>query len=176
MIYLNDILIFNEDSAKHWLHIQQILERLKNYELYINLKKCEFDIDEINFLDFIIFTKKIRMNSKWIQMIKKWFKSKTYRKMQIFLRFVNFYKRFIYRYFKIIAPLTNLLKDNENEKKKNSFKWLKSVEQTFRQFCDIFMSIFLFIHYDFFKKIWMKTDVFNFAIANIFSQQNKNEN
>ena len=66
MIYLNNILIFNEDSAKHRLHVQQILKRLKNYELYINLKKCEFDIDKIDFLSFIIFIKEIRMNSKRI--------------------------------------------------------------------------------------------------------------
>ena len=173
---MNDILIFNEDSTKHRLHVQRILERFKNYELYINLKKCEFDIDEVDFLDFIIFIKRIRMDSKRIQMIKKWFKFKTYREMQIFLRFINFYRRFIYRYFKIIASLTSLLKDNKNEKKKDFFVWSKSVEQTFRQFCDIFMSIFLFIHYDFFKKIRMKIDVFNFAVANIFSQQNENEN
>ena len=42
--------------------------------------------------------------------------------MQVFSEFVNFYNRFIYRYFKIIASLTNLLKDNKNEKKKNSFE------------------------------------------------------
>ena len=176
VIYLNDILIFNENSTKHRLHVQRVLKRLKNYELYINLKKCEFDIDEIDFLNFIISTKEIRMNSKRIQMIKKWFKSKTYREMQIFLKFVNFYKRFIYHYSKIAAPLTSLLKDNENEKKKNSFEWSKSVEQAFRQLCDIFMSTSLFIHYNLFKKIRMKTDVFNFAIASILSQQNENKN
>ena len=42
--------------------------------------------------------------------------------MQIFLKFVNFYKRFIYRYFKIVASLINLLKNNENEKKKDFFE------------------------------------------------------
>ena len=118
VIYLNDILIFNEDSAKHRLHVQRIFKCFKNYKLYINLKKCEFDINEIDFLNFIIFTKKMRMNSKRIQMIKKWFKFRTYREMQIFLKFVNFYKRFIYRYFKITALLTNLLKNNENKKRK----------------------------------------------------------
>ena len=176
VIYLNDILIFSEDSAKHRLHVQRIFERFKNYELYINLKKCEFDINKIDFLNFIIFTKEMRMNSKRIQMIKKWFKFKTYREIQIFLKFVNFYRRFIYRYFKIIAPLTNLLKDNENEKKKDFFEWSESIEQTFHQFCDIFMSASFFIYYDFFKKTWVKIDVFNFAIADILSQQNKNEN
>ncbi len=40
----------------------------------------------------------------------------------MFLSFVNFYKRFIHRYFKIIAFLTSLLKDNKDDKKLKSFK------------------------------------------------------
>ena len=51
--------------------MQQVLERLKNFELYVNLKKCELDVEKIEFLNFIIFTKEIRMNSKRSQMIKK---------------------------------------------------------------------------------------------------------
>ena len=66
VIYLNDILIFNDESANHRRHVQQILERLKNYELYVNLKKCKFDIDKIKFLSFIVFIKEVRMNSKRI--------------------------------------------------------------------------------------------------------------
>ena len=57
------------------------------------------------------------MNSKPIQMIKKKFKLKTYHEVKIFLRFVNFYKRFIYYYFKIAALLTSLLKNSKNKKK-----------------------------------------------------------
>ena len=58
VIYLNNILIFNEDLTKYRLHVQRIFERFKDYELYINLKKCKFNIDEIDFLSFIIFIKK----------------------------------------------------------------------------------------------------------------------
>ena len=56
------------------------------------------------------------MNSKRIQIIKKGSKLKAYCEMQIYLKFVNFYKRFIYRYFKITASLTSLLKSNEKKK------------------------------------------------------------
>ena len=66
VIYLNDILIFSDKSINYRRYIQQVLKRLKNYELYVNLKKYEFNIDEIEFLSFIIFTKEIRMNSKRI--------------------------------------------------------------------------------------------------------------
>ena len=96
--------------------------------------------------------------------------------MQIVLRFVNFYKRFIYCYFKITASLTSLLKDSENEKKNNALKWSNEVEQTFRQLKNIFMSISFLIHYDLLKRNRMETDVFNFAVASILSQQNENDN
>ena len=131
---------------------------------------------KIEFLNFIIFTKEVRMNAKRIQMIKKWSKLKIYREVQIFLKFVNFYKRFIYHYFEITTSLTSLLKNSENEKKKNLFKWSNEVEQAFHQLKNIFMSIFLFIHYNFLKRNRVETDVFNFAVANIFNQQNENEN
>ncbi len=40
----------------------------------------------------------------------------------MFLSFVNFYKRFIHRYFKIVTSFTSLLKDNKDDKKLESFK------------------------------------------------------
>ena len=51
--------------------MQQVFKRFRNFESSVNLKKCKFDIEEIEFLNFIIFTKEIQMNSKRIQMIKK---------------------------------------------------------------------------------------------------------
>ena len=89
-IYLDDILIFNKELIKHRRHVQQVLERFKNFELYVNLKKCKFNIEKIEFLSFIIFTKKIRMNSKWIWMIKKRSKLKIYREVQIFWNSLTF--------------------------------------------------------------------------------------
>ena len=176
VVYLDDILIFSENPAEHRLHVQRVLERLKDYGLYINLKKCEFDTDEVDFLGFIVSTKGVRMDPKRIQMIKEWPKPKTYREVQVFLGFVNFYRRFIYRYSKIVAPLTSLLKGSENGKKKGPFEWPESAEQAFRQLCDIFMSASLLTHYDPSKKIRVKTDASNFAVADILSQQDEDGN
>jgi len=39
----------------------------------------------------------------------------------MFLNFVNFYKRFIYRCLKIVASLINLLIESKNNKKFKSF-------------------------------------------------------
>ena len=116
------------------------------------------------------------MNSKRIEMIKEQFKFKIYHEIQIFLKFVNFYKRFIYCYFKIVAPLTSLFKNSENEKKRI---YLNDRMKSSRYFVSskIFLCRFLFFtYYDFLKRNRVKTDVFNFVVANIFNQQNENDN
>ncbi len=87
----------------------------------------------------------------------------------MFLDFVNFYRRFIYRYSKRVVSLTSLLKESKNGKKFGSFVWSNEVEQAFRQLCDIFMLAPLLCHYNSSKKIRVKTNASNFAIASILS-------
>ncbi len=48
-----------------------MLERLREYLLYINLKKYKFNTIKIEFLNFIMFSKNIQIDSKKIKTIKK---------------------------------------------------------------------------------------------------------
>ena len=123
-----------------------------------------------------MFTKKIRMNKKRVRIIKKWFKSTNFRKFQMFLNFVNFYRKFIYRYSKIIELLISLLKNNKIEKKLNFFEWFESTKLTYRYFCDIFTFTLFFCYYNSKKKMRIKIDFFNFVFVDIFNQQNDDEN
>jgi len=42
VIYIDNILVYNNNSTKHWRYIKQMLECFREYLLYINLKKCKF--------------------------------------------------------------------------------------------------------------------------------------
>ena len=48
-----------------------IFKRLRQFQLFINLKKCQFNIKEIEFLKFIVFINEVRMNSKRMQTINE---------------------------------------------------------------------------------------------------------
>ena len=63
--------MYSNDSTKHWRHIKQMLERLREYSLYVNLKKCKFNTIEIEFLGFIVSSKDVQMNLEKIKTIKK---------------------------------------------------------------------------------------------------------
>ncbi len=78
IVYLNDILIFSIKKTDHINHVKQILERLRKFKLYASLKKCEFFITKVKFLEFVIFIENVLMNSSRIDIIKTWFRSKMY--------------------------------------------------------------------------------------------------
>jgi len=122
VIYLNDILIYFSFLKEHQSHVKQILKQLQQFKLYANLKKCTFHIIQMKFLKFIIFITDVLMNQQQIKIIKKWSISRSYYKIQIFLKFTNFYYYFIQNYFKITVSLTDLLKDSKNDKKIDVFK------------------------------------------------------
>ncbi len=78
VVYLNNILIFFVEKIDHVDHMKQILERLRKFKLYASLKKCEFFITKVNFLEFIIFIENVSINSSRINIIKTWFRLKMY--------------------------------------------------------------------------------------------------
>ena len=73
IVYLDDILIYTEDPGKaHVEAVRWVLDVLRKYGLYANLKKCRFHKDEVRFLGFVISRDGIRMEEERIDAVKKW--------------------------------------------------------------------------------------------------------
>ncbi len=170
VVYLNDILIYSQSEEEHKHHVCEILERLRCYKLFVNLRKCVFSIDTVEFLKFIVSITEMMMNSWWIDTIKTWSTLKTFQKVQVFLKFINFYRCFIKAYSQIVSPLTDLLKGSKNEKKTGSFEWLKDAAKMFAYLKRVFMTALILVHFDSELKNQMKTDAFKHTVTEIYSQ------
>ena len=80
IVYLDDIFIYTEDLEKaHVEAIWWVLEVLRKYGLYVNLKKCRFHKDEVRLLGFVVSKDGIRMEEERIDAVKKWPKPKSIR-------------------------------------------------------------------------------------------------
>ena len=113
VVYLNNILIYSQTREKHWNHVRQVLKRLKQFKLYVKFLKCIFMISQVEFLKYIVERNEIAMNSSRMNIIRTWFIFIILRELQVFLEFVNFYKRFVKRFARITRLMTKLLKDNK---------------------------------------------------------------
>ena len=86
-----------------------MLEQLQKHLLYANLKKCQFHQKEMRFLGYIVSHQGIRIKEKRIKAVRDWLEPQSVRDIQVFLRFANFYRRFIQRFSRPAALLISIL-------------------------------------------------------------------
>ena len=111
IVYLDDILIYTKDPGQpHVEAVRWVLDQLRKYLLFPNLKKCCFHQDEVRFLGYVVSSKGISMEAERIEVVRKWPEPKSVRDIQVFLGFANFYWRFIQGFSRIAAPLISMLK------------------------------------------------------------------
>ena len=53
-IYVDDIVVYSESLADHLIHLRKVLQRLREHQLFVKLKKCSFAQSEIEFVGFIV--------------------------------------------------------------------------------------------------------------------------
>ena len=170
VVYLDDILIFSENPEEHWRHVAEVLRRLRQYQLYANLKKCRFGVREVEFLGYIISPEGVAMDPSRVEPITKWESPQSYRDVQVFLGFANFYRRFIHKYSSIAKPITDLLKGAKNGRKDGPFGWPEEAEQAMRRLCDAFTTAPLLRHYVPGLSTRLETDASMQGLAAIISQ------
>ncbi len=168
-IYIDDILIYNNFKKKHVKHVKKVLQRLRDADLQVDIDKCEFFVHETKYFDLIIDRDEIRMNSEKIETILQWATSQNLKQVQEFLRFCNFYKRFIRNFAKIVKSLIKLTRKNV------SFLWNEACKQTFELLKRTIIEVFILAHFDSKKQTYIKSDSSNFVFAKILSQMRKND-
>jgi len=68
-IYLNDILIYSKILKKHRTYVKEMLDKLHEVNLQIDIDKCKFKIQKILFLKLLIFINDLRMNFRKVDVI-----------------------------------------------------------------------------------------------------------
>ena len=71
IVYLDDILIYTDDDEGHVAAIRWVLEQLKKFSLFANLKKFWFYQEEIWFLGYVMSLKNICIENKRIEAVKQ---------------------------------------------------------------------------------------------------------
>ena len=78
IVNLDDILIYTKDPSQPYVKVVRwILDQLRKYSLFANLKKCCFHQDKVCFLGYIVSSKGISMEAKQIEVVRKWLEPKS---------------------------------------------------------------------------------------------------
>lgn len=172
--YLDDVLIFSETMKEHRKHVREVLTRLRKARLHVDMKKCEFETQEVKYLGLIVTTEGVKMDPAKIETIQSWPTPRTYKDVLVFLGFVNFYRKFIRDFGKIALPLTDMAKVKNKAlalKQKPTFEWSAACQRAFEELKRRAASDPIMQHFDPDKDSTVEVDSSDFVTAGILSQK-----
>jgi hypothetical protein len=126
MVFIDDILIYLRCMEEHEEHLRIVLQRLREHQLYAKFSKCEFWIKEVLFLGHVVSPEGITVDPSKVKEVLDWKPPTFVSEVQSFLGLAGYYRWFIPNFFKIVKPITELLK------KGNKYVWSDACDEAFK--------------------------------------------
>ncbi|GJS81208.1 reverse transcriptase domain-containing protein [Tanacetum coccineum] len=129
IVFIDDILIYSKSEEEHEAHLKTILDLLKKEKLYAKFSKCEFWLQEVQFLGHVVNRDGIHVDPSKVESVKNWKTPESSTEIRSFLGLAGYYRRFIENFSKIAKPLTLLTQKNKayvwGDKQDEAFQILK---------------------------------------------------
>ncbi len=111
----------------------------------------------------------IKMNSEKIKAIVEWDTSHHLKDVQAFVKFVNFYRRFIKNFFKIVKSLIRLIRKNQ------SFYWSENCQIAFEQLKKRVIETFVLSYFSSELKTYLESDSSDYVSVEVLSQKESDD-
>ncbi|KAI3727551.1 hypothetical protein L6452_16167 [Arctium lappa] len=126
IVFIDDILIYSKDESEHGRHLREVLGVLRREKLFAKFSKCEFWLQEVQFLGHVVSKDGIKVDPAKIEAMMSWEPPTSPTEIRSFLGLAGYYRRFIQDFSKTATPLTSLTRKNVK------FLWTDAQEQAFQ--------------------------------------------
>ena len=132
----------------------------------MDIVKSEFFIQKTLFLGVIVSTEGFKMDLKKVEIVVNWPVPTNLRKVQSFIRFYNFYRRFIRDFSKVARPLTRLAQKNV------FFEWNDVCQEVFQKLKIAVTSAPVLRYFDRSRLAILEIDSSDYMNGGVLSQKN----
>jgi hypothetical protein len=113
LVYLDDIIIFSNSFEKHMQNLREVFQRLKEANLKLSPKKCNFLKKEVKFLGHIVSESGVSTDPSKIQAVRDWPIPKSIKEVRSFLGLTSYYRKFILKYADKSKPLHKITEKSQ---------------------------------------------------------------
>ena len=170
--YFDNILIDQTNKAKHKDRVRKVIERVREFGLYTQAKKCYYRVRQVDSLRWVVSPDGIGRESDWVSTIEDWTTAECVRDVEVLLGFQNFYRQIIRKYAKVTTPISDLIKKAETFRtsKQPKWEWIRDGEPVLWKLERAFTDAPSLNHSDPAKLIILQTNANIFTIAGILNQ------
>ena len=168
--YIDDLITFSRGFDEHLLRLRIIFDRLREYGIKLNPKKCHFFKTSVIYLSHVISKDGISPDPCRLNAIANLPRPNNVKEVKGFVNSLGWYRRFIRNFAKIAEPLTRLTRTKDN----SGFTWSKEQDEAFNQLKQCFINSPV-IHYDVNKIHEIRTDACKQGIGALLVQYDGKE-
>ena len=188
LLYLNDICIFAPTINDMLDRIELVFDRLKQFNLKIKPKKCQFSDTSILFLSHILSAKGISANPEKVEKVRTWPVPKNIKEVQSFLGLASYYRQFIDKFAEKARCLHELVGPTSNKHKKararkeattvtqtepRIFEWMMKHQEAFDALKEALSTAPVLGYPDFSREFILEIDASLNGLGAVLSQQGK---
>ena len=106
IVFIDDVLVYSRSEEEHEQHLRLVLQTLREHQLYAKFSKCEFWLEQVQFLGHVISGAGIQVDLAKISAVLSWQRPRSVSEIRSFLGLAGYYRRFVQGFSSIVAPLT----------------------------------------------------------------------
>ena len=146
-IYVDDLAISSATFEEHLGKLRRVLQRLRETNFTVNVKKSKFAMSSAKILGFIVNEGGISQDPAKVEAVRNYPKPMTVTEIRSFIGLCSFYRMFIEHFAKIADPLTKLYA-GPKVKKTTRLKWTPEADKAFEDLKEKMCSAPVLVFFD----------------------------
>ena len=173
--YLDDFLVYSETLEEHFHHLTLLCQRFEKFGLFVNLDKCQFAQQSIEFLGHCISDQGMTPLTSKVSAVMASKRPTTLRELRSFLGSINYYRKYIPHVAEMLAPL-NGLTQGPKRGKNSKIPWKPQHEAAFQRVISALANFTCLTYEDPSIPLVLSTDASNDAAGAVLEQNFGSEN
>ncbi|XP_055613053.1 uncharacterized protein K02A2.6-like [Uranotaenia lowii] len=162
-VFIDDIRVTGPNDEMHLRRLEEVFRRLSEYNMRVNLEKCQFFANRIEYCGYMIDRDGIHKVQKKIDAVQNMPVPQNKDQVRSFVGLVNYYGRFFPHLSTTIYPLNCLLRNDVH------FQWTKKCEEAFRKVKEEMQSDRFLVHYNPGLPLVLATDASPYGVGAVLS-------
>lgn len=163
-VYIDDILIASKSESEHREHLEQLFQRLSDNGLTINMAKCQFVKEDLNFLGHRVTISGFEPLPEKVNDLRNFPQPTSKKQLRRFLGMANFYRPFQKAVAGKLQPMYNLLIGKERE-----LTWTEEASRAF-ELTKASLAEMTLLHYHSGSLLSLQTDASLTAVGAVLQQ------
>ena len=93
--YIDDVVVFSVDGKEHGAHLREVLQALRNHGLTVNIDKCAFGKEQVEYLGHLIGKGQLAVPGHRATAMAEFLLPKSKKQLRSFLGAASYYRKFI---------------------------------------------------------------------------------